>query len=55
MDVQDHVAGAISDSRVGMSRGVVEELDYSLGGFFGGLRLGCGNGASCDEHGWIDG
>jgi hypothetical protein len=53
--VEDHIAGRISDSGLGMSGSVVEELIGGPRGHLGGFRLGGGDGSEGDKHRGVDG
>ena len=54
-DIENHVAGMISDLGVGVGRSVVEELGDCLHGELGGGGLFGGNGSNSSHHGKIDG
>ena len=54
MDVQDHVAGRVANSRVRMRGSIIEQPQGFVICVVSALGLGCSNGTEGDEHGDID-
>ncbi len=55
VDVKYHVASRVADDRVGVSGGVVEEVNDGSGGGGGGFGLRAGDCVERDQHGGVDG
>ena len=55
VDVEDHVAGSITDGSIGMSGSIVEEVGSGISSSFGANGLGRGQSTQGWEHGIVDG
>jgi hypothetical protein len=54
LNLEDHVAGVVVKSGIGMCGSIVEEMGCSFGSCLGAAGLGRGERAEGDEHGGID-
>lgn len=55
VNMENHGAGRVADTGIGVSGSIIKELIGSFGSGSSGLRLGCGKGAKSNKHGAIDG
>ena len=55
VDVQDHVADGVANSRVRVRGGIIEQTPGFVICFLGALGLGCSDGTKGDKHGDVNG